>query len=229
MAKKIAVDNRFAHIAQKRWGETYEIVPSQTVPRLSEPVCAHPDMVLVRVGDVYIAEKTVYDYYKTRLQGETVICGETMLSGNYPADIAYNVLISEHKAFANLPYIDTVLKQELLHQGIELIHVNQGYAKCSCTLAGKCMITADPAIYKAATNHGFSVLQISPGDVVLDGFDYGFIGGASGFFDETLFFFGDITKHCDFAKIKAFLAENRVEWDYIPDYPLTDVGTLIGI
>lgn len=229
MAKKIVVDNRFARVAQKRWGVFYEIVPSYTASQLPEPVCAHPDMMLVRVGNVYVAEKTAYAYYKTKLPKETIICGETMLSGNYPADIAYNVLISEHKAFANLPYIDAVVKQELLHQGIELIHVNQGYAKCSCAVAGNGMITADPAIYKAATACGFSVLKISPGDVVLDGFDYGFIGGASGFIDETLFFFGDITKHRDFSKMKAFLAENRVEWDYIPDYPLTDVGTMLGI
>ena len=229
MTKKMIVDNRFSHIAQKRWGDIYEIVPSCTVTQLSEPVCAHPDMALVRAGNVYIAEPTVYDYYKTKLTAVTVLRGETILSCNYPVDIAYNVLISEHKAFANLPYIDAVLKKELLQQGTELIHVNQGYAKCSCAVAGKCIITADPAIYNAAKTHGFSVLKISPGDVLLEGLDYGFIGGASGFFDDKLFFFGDITKHRDFGKIKIFLAENEVEWDYIPDYPLTDVGTMIGI
>lgn len=229
MAKKIIVDNRFFSIAQKHWGKRYEVLPSKTIKQLLEPVCAHPDMALVRVKDIWIAENSVYDYYAALLPDQMVLCGSTEVHRNYPLDIAYNVLISEQKAFANLTYIDPVIKAELQKENFELIHVNQGYAKCSAAVAKKCIITADSGISKAAASCGLSVLEISQGDVALEGFDYGFIGGATGFIDDKLFFFGDIRKHRDFHVIKAFLFQNDIEWEYIPDYPLTDVGTIIGI
>ncbi len=229
MAKKIIVDNRFTHIARARWGDSYEILPSKTVDGLASPVSAHPDMTLCNVEDTWVAEKTAHDYYCKVLPEETILCGNTALGRNYPQDIAYNVLISEHTAFANVQHMDSVLKRVLEEKKCSVVPVKQGYAKCSVAVAGKCMITADIGIKTQAERCGFSVLLISQGDVRLSGYNYGFIGGASGFIDHTLFFFGDITKHRDFEKIKGFLEENRVLFSYIPDFPLTDVGTLIGI
>ena len=229
MAKKIIVDNRYVHIARARWGDSYEILPSVAVDSLAPPVSAHPDMALCKIEDTWVAEKTAYDYYCKVLPEETVLCGEVVLGRNYPKDIAYNVLISEHTAFANVQHMDSVLKRVLEKKNFSMISVKQGYAKCSVAVAGKCMITADTGIKTQAERNGFSVLLISQGDVCLSGYDYGFIGGASGLIDHTLFFFGDVTKHRDFEKIKGFLEENRVAFTYIPDFPLTDVGTLIGI
>lgn len=229
MRKKFIVDNRYFEQAQARWGTEYEIVPSATVCGLPEPVSAHPDLAFVRAGEVYIAEKTVYDYYKARFPHLPILCGETVLLNHYPFDIAYNVLISEKTAFANFKYMDGVLKNALLKQNFELINVKQGYAKCSAAVFGKNIITADPSIKKAAEEKGFRVLEISPGGVRLSGYEYGFIGGASGFADNKLLFFGDITKHKDYGKIRDFAVKNGAKVEYIADFPLTDVGTMIDI
>ena len=229
MAKKIIVDHRYASVAADFFQEKYTILPSCHVEALPEPVCAHPDMALVQVGDTFIAEKTVYGYYKTHLSSVSVLCGETALSGNYPLDIAYNVLISGKDVFANESYMDGVLRSILLEKNYRIYSVKQGYAKCSSAVAENCVITADSTIALSAEARGLHVLRISQGDVRLNGYPYGFIGGASGYIDGILYFFGDITKHSDYQDIKSFLREHQIPYSYIPDFPLTDVGTLIGI
>ena len=229
MAKKIIVDNRYAEVANIYWGSQFEILPSKTATNLATPVCAHPDMVLVQVGDLFVAEPSVFSYYQNLLPEERIVCGKTHLSANYPMDIAYNVLISPKGAIANKAHTDVFLKEQLNALKTPLISVKQGYAKCSAAVAGNCVITADRGVLNAAEELGLSALLISPGDVRLYGYDYGFIGGATGFIDGTLCFFGDITKHRDFEQIHSFLQQNDVPYTYIPDYPLTDVGTLIGI
>ena len=152
-----------------------------------------------------------------------------MLAGNYPLDIAYNVLISGKNVFAKEQQMDSVLKEILQEKQYRIVPIKQGYAACSSVSAGNSIITADVTIAKAAEVSGLHVLQISPGDVVLQGYEYGFIGGASGYIDGVLYFFGDITKHRDFEKISLFLQKHQIPFDYIPDFPLTDVGRLIGI
>ncbi len=229
MMKKIVIDYRYIDIAKKYWGNRYEIIPSQKIEKLAHTVCAHPDMALIRVGNSYIVEKTVYEAYKKILSGTDIICGETALDTNYPADVAYNVLISGRFVFAKESSMDAKLKRILLQNGYEIKHIQQGYAKCSAAVFRDCIITADPSIISVAFGCGLHVCTVRQGDVKLPGYDYGFIGGASGFVDGTLFFFGDITKHGDFEKIKDFTDMHHTSIEWIPDYPLTDVGTILGI
>lgn len=229
MSKKLLIDNRFFTVAEKKWGNTYEIIPSYMCRQLQEPVCCHPDLTLCQIQDIYIAAPSAYAYYKDVLKGTTVLCGETALSSHYPLDIAYNVLISEKIAFANFSYTDNIVKQTLAKHGISCAFISQGYARCSSTIVGDGVISADPSVIRACMEHGVAVLKIEPGDVLLSGYDYGFLGGASGCIEETVFFFGDITKHKNYKEIKQFIYNRGFQMEYIEDFPLTDVGTIIGI
>lgn len=221
--KKIIIDARYESIAQKQWGSQYEIIPSYCNKNLSQPVSFHPDMSLCRVGDIFVCCPESYDYYK-RIITKNLIKGKTSLNSHYPNDIAYNVLVYEEVAFGKKEYIDPVIKEILKKQNIEIININQGYAKCSCAVSDKGIITADDGIYGELTKHNIDALKITPGFVELSGYDYGFIGGASGEIDGILTFFGDVSKHPDFENIKNFC-----EFDFICDFPLTDVGTIYCI
>ena len=229
MKKKLLIDYRFCEIADKKWGSEFEILPSPMMENLDAPVCGHPDLSLCAVGDTFVAEKTAYAYYREKLAGKRVICGETTLDKHYPSDIAYNVLISENKAFANIAHLDSVVKKTLFAQNIQLISVKQGYARCSTVVLENGLISADPSIICAALSAGVDVLPIAPGMVELAGYDYGFLGGASGFIDNRLFFFGNLKKHKNFSEIKDFVSKKGVIIEYIDTIPLTDVGTIIGI
>ena len=229
MKKRLLIDNRYIDIAEKKWGSEFSILPSFTLENVDKPVCCHPDMSIVRVGNTYICEKMSFEYYKKLLPDLNIISGDKTLSFHYPEDIAYNVLISENVAIGNFKYTDSVVKNELKKQNIKMQNTNQGYAKCASVSFKNSVITADLSIYNSAAEIGLNALLISEGNVRLSGYSYGFLGGASGFIDNRLLFFGDITHHPDFERIKDFIENQNVEIDYIENYPLTDVGTIIGI
>lgn len=220
---QIIIDARFWDIAKKHLGVKHTIIPSFVCKNISEPVCAHPDMTLTKIDDVFVASPDSFEYYKNFL-GMKVICGKTELSSHYPYDIAYNVLIYKNFAFAKAEYTDAVVKEELKKRNIKLINVNQGYAKCSTAVCQEGIITADETIYASCRENGINALKITPGHINLTGYDYGFIGGTSGIIDGKLTFFGDISKHPDYLKIKEFC-----DFDFVTDFPLTDVGTIMCI
>jgi len=218
---KIIIDNRYIEIAEKKWGSEHEIIPSFTCCDLQKPVCAHPDMTILPVGDAFICSPQSYDYYK-RFLGNKAKCGAKKLSNHYPYDIAYNVLIFKNYAIGKEEYIDDVVKAEIIKKGIKIINVNQGYAKCSSCVTKNGIITTDTTIYNALIENGVNALLISPGNIKLPGYNFGFIGGASGEIDGVLNFFGDVSKHPDFSKI-----QNFCECNFFTEFPLTDVGTIL--
>ena len=218
---QIIIDARFLDIAQKYWGD--RVIPSYVCKNIAEPVCAHPDVTLTKIEDVFVCSPDSYDYYNTFL-GDKLLKGKKELSFHYPFDIAYNVLIYKNFAFAKAKYTDDVVKKELEKRNIKLINVNQGYAKCSAAVCDRGIITADETIYSACVENGIDALKITQGHVKLSGYEYGFVGGASGFIDGKLTFFGDVRNHPDYLKIKEFC-----DIDFIPDFPLTDVGTIMCI
>lgn len=219
----IIIDSKFSDVAEKLWGNKHKIIPSFSCEKLQPQVASHPDMTIVPVGDVFVCCPESFDYYKAYL-GKKLIRGETKLSPHYPNDIAYNVLIYKDFAFGKEDFLDPVVKKVLKDKNIKLINVNQGYAKCSSAVTKNGVITADKGIYEALVKNGVNALKINEGHVKLKGYDYGFIGGASGIIDEKLTFFGDVTQHPDFLKIKDFC-----EFSYIEDFELTDVGTIFCI
>lgn len=109
------------------------------------------------------------------------------------------------------------------------IHVNQGYSKCNiCIVDENSIITEDPGIAKACTKSGVDVLKISRGYVRLPNFEYGFIGGASGRINDILIFNGNLSIHPDFENIKEFVHAKGLCLHYFPEYPLTDIGSIIA-
>ena len=72
-----------------------------------------------------------------------------------------------------------------------------------------------------------SVLKIRPGQVLLPGYAYGFLGGTSGRIGDKIVFNGDLSAHPDFNVISAFIESRGLSCVYFKDYPLTDIGSII--
>ena len=109
------------------------------------------------------------------------------------------------------------------------LYGKQGYTRCSSLVIGdNAVITADKSIAKALKADGAEVLSIQPGHIRLEGFEYGFIGGA-GFFDNgTTYFFGNIKKHPDYERIKVFCAEYNSKIEILNrEEQLTDIGGVV--
>lgn len=194
-----------------------------------EAVSNHIDTQITHIGgEKFVVSPHLFDHYNKVLSGAQIIKGESILTGTYPDDAAYNVASVGKYIIHNFKYTDKVILSETKK---EIIQVSQGYSKCSlCIVDENSVITEDAGIARALERHNIDVLEISAGDVFLNGLDYGFLGGASGkLAKNVLGFVGDITSHRDYRRIRDFCLKRNVEPLSLCDGKLTDIGSIIPV
>lgn len=199
-------------------------------PGIDPAIAAHADAQVFHLGQGRIfADVLQCEVLSSMFPDATVTpCN---VAGAYPADCALNVLHTGGICFANQKCVDRTLLQALKQRGVQQIHVNQGYTKCSAVLiAPQAILTDDPSIADAAQRTGFEVCLIQKGDVVLPGHPYGLIGGACAMIaPNKLLFFGDVRLHRDSEKIVRFLSSHGCEYTSLPSVSLTDVGGIVPV
>lgn len=229
------IDSRLDDLQKKQLkASSIDLLEVGPCEALYEAVSCHPDIQCHPLGGNRIliapnASRSLKDHLIH--QNFELVIGNTVLEGNYPNNIAYNVARIGDVAFHNTACTDPVLKNELIKQGVKLVHVNQGYTKCSVAIVSeRALITADRGIAAAARDNGFDALLIRPGFISLKGLNYGFIGGACGLtsFDEITFI-GDITRHPDFSLISRFILNHGKRIRFLRGVGLSDFGSIIPI
>ena len=199
---------------------------------LQAPVSAHPDMLLfLGKGRLFchgdycsIAENELALIAK--ITGAELVRTRDAMGKEYPSDVIFNAAAVGDCLICRRDAVSPSIVG--LYNDDEIINVKQGYAKCSvCVVNGNAIITADPSIVRAAEKKGIDVLSVSPNGVRLDGYDCGFIGGASGADDENVYFCGNIDLHPDGEIIKDFCRKHGKSAVSLSDEPLYDYGTLI--
>ena len=148
---------------------------------------------------------------------------------SYPEDCALNACIAGGRLFHRTDITERAVLAGT--RGTEPVNIAQGYAKCcTCVVDENSVITSDRGIAAAARAHGLDVLEIAPGYIELEGFDYGFIGGASFKLSKTeLAFTGRLDFHPDWRKITCFLERKRIRICILTDYPAFDVGSVLPL
>lgn len=189
----------------------------------------HIDTQITHLGNAkFVVSPHLLEHYKIILPTAQIIMGESAGIGTYPDDAAYNVASIGKFVIHNFKYTD---KKVLSKIKGERINVPQGYSKCSlCIVDENSVITEDEGIARILERHNIDVLKVSTGDVVLNGLNYGFLGGASGKLGRgILAFAGDITSHRDYERISKFCISRNVKPISLCDGKLTDIGSIIPI
>ena len=111
------------------------------------------------------------------------------------------------------------------------ICVKQGFTNCSvCTVGTHAIITSDSMIAGKSAKAGLDVLQITPGMIRLDGYDHGFIGGASlRIRDDLIAFTGHLDDHSDKDQILRFIHERGIQTVFLSEMPIFDIGGCITL
>ena len=193
----------------------YHIIPTETVDSFHLPEQRHADMQFLKI-----------DGRLFKLSD----CEKTVMR-KYPTNVLLNCLYHNHRLYGNVKAIDSVVIRYCKEQNIPVENVNQGYSRCSVLpVNDNAVITADRSLQKALVKNGAEVLLIQPGDIRLDGYPYGFIGGAGFTDNDTVFFFGNVRKHPDYEKIKVFCNRYDSKIEILcPSEPLTDIGGAVLI
>ncbi|MDF2521864.1 MAG: hypothetical protein K0R84_2492 [Clostridia bacterium] len=233
--KTALVDYRIAPEAEQTLlAMGIELIKTVECTELYDAIKGHPDIVVHHIKDnELVVAPNVYDKLQPIFakKGFALTKGETWLYRNYPQNIAYNVLRIGSTAFHNTKYTDKTILREFDRNGIKIIHINQGYTKCSaCIVDEKSIITSDYKLSKEVEKHGIESLLIEPGGIFLEGMNYGFIGGASGLLSKKLMAFtGSLEKIKDNYKIYDFLNSKGIEVKILSTKQIFDIGSIIPI
>lgn len=212
-----------------------ELIKAKIHPGVYEAISCHPDIMIHHIGRnriLYAPGTNIELLCSLSSHGFELIKGQTSLSGKYPGDIAYNAARIGNFAFHNLKYTDPVLKNELFKEEIELIHINQGYAKCSiCIVSHNSIITSDVGIARIAEKHGIeSFLLECDNGIVLPGLDYGFIGGSTGLLDKNkLAVAGDFYRLPAADNIEKFVNGKGINIISLSNEKIVDIGSIIPL
>lgn len=197
---------------------------------LAPPVASHPDMILSVIGKKLVCH---IEYFEDNKKLVCDICSyfgfEPVLSecerhGKYPYDIGFNALVTDRFVFCNKDYTAKEIIDCAEREGLEVVNVKQGYAACSSVYTGDTVITADKSIIKSAKEKGVDTFQIPHGGIALEPYDTGFIGGASGYFENTLYVFGDLSCDARFSELCIFLDRNNIKTVPLCDGVVSDFG-----
>lgn len=196
-------------------------------PRLS----GHADMRMTLIDGVLVVCPHDYEFVKSAVGSLVhVVCGSADPADSYPFDIAYNAFWVGDYLFCLAAHTDPEVLSAAGALCKKVIDVRQGYAKCSCIPVGaRGVITSDAGIACAAKSAGLDVLLTVNDGVRLDGYDSGFIGGASIWMGNSLLFTGDLSDHRDFEDICRFCSERGTEVRYIEGMPLYDYGSPVAL
>ena len=198
-------------------------------PRIDSRISSHPDLVLSIVDNNLIIDENASESIFSQLDANAIpyIKTSSNLGSMYPNDIPYNAVVTKNFLIHNLSYTNPLLLEHCKNTGKKLLHVKQGYSKCSTVVIDdEHLITSDQGIYNAVKEY-MNVLLISTGFVDLEGFDYGFLGGCSGTILDTVVFHGDLSKHPDFLRIKEFIEAAGKKLVYFTDFTLRDIGSIL--
>lgn len=161
---------------------------------------------------------------------KNIVVIDKMLGKKYPEDVPLNCVCVGNNFICNIDTVSQAVFDKMKKTGYNIINVNQGYTKCSVIpVSENALITDDESVFNECTKNGIDVLKVSKGSVLLNGFDYGFIGGTAGKISENeIVFNGDITTHSDYKEIELFLKKYDIKAISFKG-ALEDIGSIIPI
>ena len=211
----VIMSGKYPELVSAMHDRGFKVIPTKRVTCFHQPEQFHADMQILRIRDRIFTLDTC----------------RRKPSRDYPNNVLLNCLFLGNRLYGKLSAIDETVLEYCKEQEIELVNVNQGYTRCSTLVVNdNAVITADPSIEDALRKNGVEVLRISQGQIRLEGFDYGFIGGCSGRINNTIFFFGNIREHSDYSGIKDYIMEHNSKIEILCDnMPLTDIGGFVEV
>lgn len=210
------------------------VIRPPKIEALPPSLSRHADLSITIVSSKKaVCPPESYAYYKSELSpyGFEILPGKTHIGCNYPEDSAYNICIIGKKCFLNKNVCDTLLYDILISEGYEIIHVNQGYTKCSiCPIDENTFITADKGIYEQGKKLGMEALLISNEGILLPGYKNGFWGGSCGLASpDTLLVNGEVETIKSGNLIKEFLNKKGIKIKNLKKGEVIDIGSVLPL
>lgn len=203
--------------------------PSYESKILKGAVATHPDMSLFKLDEeTLIASCESFEYYNEIFKStkiNVINANEDPLK-SYPGDVKFNALrVVGHLICKKNVCADAIMNR--FDEG-KTINSTQGYVKCSVIdIESEYFVTDDKYLQKIINGLGHKSILLDKGLVKIKDYDYGFIGGASGYARDKIFLTGLIKDEANRRQLEEFAREINKELIYLTEYDIFDVGTLM--
>lgn len=209
------------------------------------PVTFHTDIQFHKIGNNLICHKNISEELLDNIKIHTkykIFKSIKSIGEKYPGDIPLCAYSDEYIFIHNTKFTDPMLVEVLEKQSynqakeissLKILNVNQAYSACTTSGIEGCYITNDEMIFKNIIDIGYKCLLLPAGDIVLEGFENGFIGGAVKFYrikDKVILFtFGSIRNYKYGNDILDFYRKNGIILELIElgTWKLQDYGGMI--
>ena len=203
--------------------------PSFESKILKGAVKTHPDMSLFKYDEeTLIASQESFDYYNEIFKGTkiNIINADEDPHEKYPSDVKFNALrVGEHLICKKAVCADAIIKR---FDDNKIINSSQGYVKCSVIdIGSEYFASDDKYLYEIIKSLGKKCILLDKGFVKIKDYDYGFIGGASGYARDKIFLTGKIISEANRIRLEEFAREINKELIYLTEYDIFDIGTLM--
>ncbi len=227
--KYVIVAENFPEKSLKILKEYGKIVRTKSNKNLMKGLDTHPDILLhpLPSGEL-VVDMDNFEYYKKIFPDKKILPSHSSLSKKYPKDVPLNAFTFKNYFIHNLKFTDQVLLDYYKNSAYELINIKQGYGKCSSLVTSDFIITSDGGIYESLKDF-IPIYKINHGEIKLQNFNYGFIGGASGVYGKKIFFTGDFSHHSSYEEILKIIKKYDYEIEILSKDPLEDFGSIFFI
>ena len=227
--KYVIVAENFPEDSAKKLKAYGEVVRTRANKNLLRGLDTHTDILVhpLPSGEL-VVDRDNFGYYKKILPDKKILPSHSSLSKKYPKDVPLNAFTFKNYFIHNLKFTDQVLLDYYKNSGYEMKNIKQGYGKCSSLVTEDFIITSDGGIYESLKDF-IPIYKINHGEIRLQNFNYGFIGGASGALGKKIFFTGDFSHHSSYEEILKIINNYDYEIEILSKDPIEDYGSILFI
>ena len=225
----ILVAENFPEEAAEKLKSYGKVVRTRANKNLLRGLDTHPDILThpLPSGEI-VVDRDNFEYYKKIFPDKKILPSHSILSKEYPKDVPQNAFTFKNYFIHNLKFTDKVLLDYYKNSGYEMIDIKQGYGKCSSLVTEDFIITSDGGIYESLRDF-IPIYKIKHGEIRLQNFNYGFIGGATGVLGKKIFFTGDLSHHSSYEEILKIIKKYDYEIEILSKDPIEDFGSIYFI
>lgn len=225
----ILVAENFPEEAAEKLKAYGKVVRTRANKNLLKGLDTHTDILVhpLPKGEI-VVDRDNFEYYKKIFQDKKILPSHSILSKEYPKDVSLNAFTFKNYFIHKLKFTDKVLLDYYKNSGYEMIDIKQGYGKCSSLVTEDFIITSDGGIYESLRDF-IPIYKIKHGEIRLQNFNYGFIGGATGVLGKKIFFTGDFSHHSSHEEILKIIKKYNYEIEILSKDQIEDFGSIYFI
>jgi hypothetical protein len=223
------IDKRVSATIKNNLKKYAEVIEFQTDNITYNAISGHPDIFFTKVDNILYIPLNLPEKYIKILEDYKIsyhIINEK-IGANYPQTAILNIASNEKFIIHNR----NITPREIInnHQQKKIIHVKQGYTRCSLIPLEYFFITNDIGIYNQLIKNELKTILVSNENIQIEYYDKGFIGGTTGIIGNIIFFTGSLKHYSWGKKLRKYIEQQNFEIIELSNEKLLDCGTIILI